>query len=244
MITFHLTSCHDFVHEMQSNSVDLILTDPPYGIDYQSGRRKVKRAKIHDDNNLDWLPEWSKQMYRVLKPNKHLYCFTRADVHAIFRHYLEEAGFTFIQKLVWVKNNHGSGDLNGAYAPMHEEILFMCKGQKPKLNGKRIPDVLEFDSVPENERHHPTQKPVDLLRVFIEKSTSAPPSSVHGGRVGDGGLVFDPFAGVASTAVACIEACNGTKSAPRNFIGCEINYGYHIIGQQRIQSAQSQIKLL
>ena len=95
--------------------------------------------------------------------------------------------------LVWVKNNHGSGDLKGDYAPQTEYIIYANGNGKRKLNGKRVCNVLNFKKT--KNQLHPTEKPVDLLQFLIEKSTK------------EGETVLDCFAGSGSTGLAA-KNCN------------------------------------
>ena len=77
--------CLDGLKKLDDNSVDTIITDPPYGISFQSNYRKDKFNYLQNDDNLDWLPEFVEQIYRVLKDNTHFYCFCRWDVYQIGR---------------------------------------------------------------------------------------------------------------------------------------------------------------
>lgn len=205
-------SCFDLMRELPDNSVDLALTDPPYGIDYQSNRRtaREKLPKFANDVSLEWVPDWVDEMYRVLKDNTHFYCFTRFDTYPVF--YSEIARrFDVKNCLIWVKNNHGSGDLNGSYAPQYEMIIFGTKGKR-HLNGRRDADVMDCDNVPSAQRFHSTQKPVELLRVLIEKSSDP------------GDLVLDPFAGTGSCGLACKAASHHDGDGhERNFLLFELN---------------------
>ena len=106
--------------------------------------------------------------------------------------------------LVWEKNNHGSGDLLGDYAPKYELIIFCSNGSK-KLNGGRSSNVIKCAKMPTD--NHPTEKPTNLLRHLIEKSTNK------------GDLVLDTFAGSFSTARAC-------KEIGRDFICFEVEPEY------------------
>jgi site-specific DNA-methyltransferase (adenine-specific) len=188
--------CFELMPQLPAESVDLVLTDPPYGIDYQSNRR-VKREKLpkfDNDMDLSWVESWVEQVHRVLKDNCHFYCFTRFDTYPIFYNAISRF-FKVKNCLIWVKNNHGSGDLDGSWAPQSEMIIFAAKGRR-LLNGSRDPDVIHCPNIPSARRHHATQKPVELLRVLIEKSTEP------------GELVLDPFAGVGSTGLACLDTQN------------------------------------
>ena len=114
--------------------------------------------------------------------------------------------------IVWNKNNTSMGDLKGSYAPKHEFILFGHKGRK-LINGFRYPDVLEAKRT--GNKLHPTQKPIDLLEIFIKTSSN------------EGDTVFDGFMGSNSTGIASIKN-------NRRFIGIELDIDYYNTAKQRI----------
>ena len=207
----------ELLPQIPDGSVDLLLTDPPYGIDYQSNRRIVmpKLPKIAGDVDLSWLPDFVKEAYRVLKNNRHFYCFCRWDTYPIFKTIIERR-FQVKNALIWVKNNHGSGDLTGAYAPKYEMMIFACKGRR-KLNDKRESDILQCPTVSSKARRHPTQKPLDLLEFLIRKSTKK------------GEIVLDPFAGVGSTAKAA-------RRIGRQYLAYEISEHFHQEGVEFLES--------
>lgn len=210
--SFLCCDCFAEIRKLPDECVDLVLTDPPYGIDYQSNRRvaRPKLPKFANDAQLDWLEEWVDQMYRVLKPDRHFYCFTRFDAYPEFYRQISRR-FQIKNCLIWHKNNHGSGDLNGAYAPQYEMIVFAVKGKRP-LNGTRESDVLPCDNVPSALRRHATQKPKELLRQLIEKSTE--PDEI----------VLDPFAGTGSTGLACLDKeQRHSDRQERRYVLLEIN---------------------
>ena len=204
--------CFELMGELPDGSIDLVLTDPPYGIDYQSNRRvaREKLPKFANDVDLSWVDGWVDEVHRVLKENTHFYCFTRFDMYPVFYTSICRR-FKVKNCLIWVKNNHGSGDLNGSFAPQYEMIIFAVKGKRD-LNGPRDSDVLDCDNVPSVRRHHATQKPVELLRQLIEKSTE--PDNV----------VLDPFGGSGSTGLACIDTKHphGDKHE-RSYVLFELN---------------------
>lgn len=181
--------CLDVMRSMPSGSVDLIVTDPPYGMGYVSARRKhsndVTVPIVNDeefDPGFNWA--WIREAHRVMKDNTHIYLFC-SDHHLgrfreIVGHY-----FDIKRLLVWVKDNHSSGDLEGDYGHKTEFILFAHKGRR-KLNGARLPNVLEYPRV--NNLLHSCQKPEPLIGLLIEKSSKP------------GEVVFDPFLGSGTTA--------------------------------------------
>jgi len=193
----------DGIKQVLDNSIDLVVTDPPYGMKFQSNYRKVKHKSIQNDDNLDWLYGWAVELKRVCKDEAHLYVFCSWHNVDIFK---QELGAYFKIKniLIWEKNNTGMGDLEGDYAPKYEMIIFCSNGIK-KLNGGRDANILKAKRT--GNENHPTEKPVNLISYLIEKSSNK------------GDLVLDTFAGSFSTAQAC-------KQKERNFICFEIEKDY------------------
>ncbi|MCX6639151.1 MAG: site-specific DNA-methyltransferase [bacterium] len=210
--------------QLPDHSIDLILTDPPYKT-YQSNRPQAHaKVKVIDQALFD-LEYFARESYRVLKDSCHLYCFCDHLTFSEIRAELERVGFQYKNCLVWVKNNHGSGDLRGNWAPQHEFIIFASKGRGQPLNGKRRSNVLlkrhtdgslEFFQKVSNYRYnHGTSKPVDILRIILQVSS----------RPGD--LVFDPYGGSGSTAEACV-------LEERSYLLTEIDPDHHSEAQERI----------
>ena len=212
--------CMELLSEIGSKSIDLVLTDPPYGMSFQSGKRKIKHKKIEGDDGLDWLPDWVSEINRVTKDDAHLYIWCSWHKVDVFKIELEKY-FKIKNLLVWAKNGGGMGDLNGGYGGCHELCFFINEGKH--LNGIRDTDVIDKAYRTGND-YHPTQKPINLMEYLIEKSS----------QVGD--LVLDCFSGSGTTAIAC----NNTK---RNFIGSEIDKEFYDISVKRINNETSQVKL-
>lgn len=210
--------CGDCLEGMKlipDKSIDLVLTDPPYGMDYQSAWRTATPVfqKIELDQDITWFPLFAEQIHRILKDNSHCYIFCNDYAISHFRQELEALDFNVKRTLVWVKNNHTSGDLEGDYGNKTEFILFCQKGRR-KLNGRRDTNVLNYNRV--QDLKHPTQKPEDICQYLIGKSS------------GWGQLICDPFMGSWTTARAC-------KDLGRNFIGFELNEKYCQIGEERLR---------
>jgi site-specific DNA-methyltransferase (adenine-specific) len=202
---------------LPDNSVDCVITDPPYGIDYKSNRRTVtdKFYKIINDVNLNWLDDFVSEIYRVMDDNTATYIFCSWHNVDVFKVTIERK-FKVKNILVWVKNNHGSGDLKAGFAPKHEFVIYAHKGRSLFRNG-RASDVLEFKKITSSKLTHPTEKPVDLMELLVSKNTDV------------GQVILDPFMGSGSTGIACV-------NTGRNFIGCELDKGYFDIAQKRIES--------
>ena len=212
--------CLELMKGMPDGSVDMILTDPPYGMNYQSNRRTStpKFKKIKGDTEVSWYKAFIRECYRVLKSDSHAYVFCNEYNVSHFRKMQEDAGFNNKRTLIWLKNNHTSGDLLGDYGNKTEYINFMHKGRR-LLNGKRNNNVLEFKRVQSSV--HPTEKPIDLLEFLIEKSTT------------EGDVILDPFAGSGTTGVAC-------QNLNRNFILMEQEPEYVEIIKERLKASKGE----
>jgi len=213
--------CLEGMKRMPDKSVDMILTDPPYGMSFQSDHRKIKYEKIKGDSNLDWLDDFVDEIYRVTKPNTAHYMF--CSFHHIDK-FKQAIGRKFKIKniLTWVKNNTSMGDLKGDFAPKTEFIIFFHKGRR-LINGTRDPNVLEFKRT--QNKLHPTQKPVDMIEYMIGKFSD------------EGDVILDPFMGSGTTAIACL-------NTDRQYIGFELDEGYYNIAQDRINNHVQQLALL
>jgi len=207
--------CLELMKDIPDGSVDMILTDPPYGMSFQSNRRKEIYKKIKGDKDLSWLEEFVDESYRIAKDSTAHYVFCSYHNIDIFKQCIERK-FKIKNILTWVKNNTSMGDLRGNFAPKTEFIIFFHKGRRV-INGKRDSNVLEFKKT-KNELH-PTQKPVDMMEFMIKKFSD------------EGELILDPFMGSGSTGVACI-------NTNRNFIGMELDENYFEIAKKRIEEAK------
>lgn len=203
--------------DIPDGSVDMVLTDPPYGIDFRSNYRKQKYQSIKNDKSLDWLESFVDELHRILKENTAVYCFCSWHNVDLFKKVFEQK-FKIKNIIVWEKNNTSMGDLKGSYAPKHEFVIFAHKGRR-LINGFRYPDIIKAKRT--GNKHHPTEKPVDLLEIFINTSSDEKQT------------VFDPFMGSGSVGVACV-------NTGRRFIGMELDPGYFEIAQKRIAAAENQ----
>lgn len=160
--------------------IDLVVTDPPYGINFYSNHSKNKEYRdslksvngiLNDKDNIDFLETVAIQLFRLLKQNTHMYWFTRWGKVEEQKPMLERVGFKVKNNLIWMKNNWSMGDLKGAYAGQYECILFCQKGRRElnEVDGKkRHVDILQFDRIPPNKLIHSHQKPVELLELLIK----------------------------------------------------------------------------
>jgi site-specific DNA-methyltransferase (adenine-specific) len=206
--------CLELMKTIPDGSVDMVLADPPYGMSFQSNHRKEKHNKIVGDNSLEWLNDFTDEIFRALKDNTASYVFCSFHWIDKFKQSLERK-FKIKNILVWEKNNTSMGDLRGDFAPKVEFILFIQKGRR-LINGKRDPNIFKFSRTGNN--FHPTEKPVDLCEYLIGKFSS------------DDAIILDPFMGSGTTGVAC-------ANLGRDFIGIELDEKYFTIAQERINNA-------
>lgn len=219
-----LGNCVDEMKKLPDKCADLVVTDPPYGIDYQSRLRSDEFDKIEGDKKNDPILSWAFcQSNRVLKDNTHFYTFTCWNVLPRFIYLLEYWNFKLRNCIIGKRAGHSCGALDYTFAPSHEMILFAHKGKR-KFNAtqikrledgkgyvKRFDDLIDWLPVNEPDKNlmfHPTQKSLELIEFFIMLSSNK------------GDIVIDPFSGSGITAIAAWDL-------KRKFICYEVNPEYH-----------------
>lgn len=209
----------DIMSRIPEESVDLIVTDPPYRV-ISGGKPHKKRqpsgmlskndGKIFDYNDVN--PEiWIPQLYRILRSQGHCYIMTNTLNMENYLKICREAGFGLHNILCWHKNNVTPSRW---YMKNCEFTLFLRKGKAKPINNVGSKMIHEFDNIIGN-KSHPTEKPVDLMRFYIANSSN------------EGDFVFDPFMGTGSTGVAA-------TSINRKFLGIEIDKQYFDVAQKRL----------
>jgi len=126
--------CLKIIEMMPNDFLDCIITDPPYGISYQSAKRidKTKwKPKIANDETP--FTDWIKPSFDKLKEGGRLICFYRWDVQDEFLYTIKKAGYEVKSQIVWDKVVHGMGDLSGEFAPQHELMIYATKGRYIKV---------------------------------------------------------------------------------------------------------------
>lgn len=209
-----------WLQRLQDESIDLVITDPPYeSLEKHRKRGTTTRLKHSKASSNDWFeifknerfPSLFTELYRVLRKNSHFYMFCDQETMFVAKPMAEAAGFRFWKPLVWDKQRIGMGY---HYRARYEFILFFEKGKR-KLNNLGIPDIIESPRV---WRGYPTEKPVDVSKVLIEQSTEL------------GELVIDPFCGSGSSGVAAIEM-------GRAFMGCDLGEEANLVSRRRLSDA-------
>jgi adenine-specific DNA-methyltransferase len=200
--------CVEVMQELPDASVDCVVTDPPYLVNYKSSDGRGYRND--DPTDTSWLVPAFAQMYRVLKWDSFcvsFYGFTKAEA---FLAAWRQCGFDIVGQLIWVKKYPSSEKFVRYY---HEQAYLLAKG-RPRKPRYRLPSVLEWRYT--GNELHPTQKPVmtilPLVMAFSEQ----------------GDLVLDPFAGSGSTAVAA-------QQLGRRYIGIELDPTYARHAEERLR---------
>ena len=194
--TFHLAQSDAvaWLRALPSESVDLVITDPPYeSLEKHRAIGTTTRLKHSKSSSNDWFaifpnarfPELFAEVYRVLRRNSHFYLFCDPETMFVAKPDGEKAGFKFWKPLIWDKRKIGMGY---HYRARYECILFFEKG-KQKLNDLGIADIIE---VPRISGGYPAEKPAAVSEVLIRQSTEP------------GQLVVDPFMGSGSVGVAAV----------------------------------------
>lgn len=207
---------------LKAESVDLVVTDPPYGVEWQSSWRNEGFGRIDGDGTeaVALVAAVSSEIVRLIRPRRHVYTFGLAIVDPMLPATAE---------LVWDKERIGMGNLSQVWGPSHEPIYFHVRASDRK-DGERgrgnlaarlrrgsVLRVPRLNAV--QVKRHPTEKPVALLRQLVESSSAF------------GEAVLDPFAGVGSTLVAAI-------LEGRRALGVEIEEKYARIAVERVIEAE------
>lgn len=181
---------------VNGQTVDFILTDPPYNVDYEgktAEKLKIDNDKLEDDDFYDLLLKAFSNMVEHAKPGANFFVFHSDSQETIFRETLEKAKVRWHQTWQWIKN---SIVLGHGWAHYQNEPIWVGwkEGAAHYNTGRRdLSTVLEFDR-PTRSLEHPTMKPLDLLGYLIKE----------GSKKGD--LCLDLFGGSGSTLIACDQA--------------------------------------
>lgn len=197
--------CLHVLRQLPDEFVDLIVTDPPYGVRYQD---RLGRTVANDDDPTRVLGAFT-DLYRVLRPDSLCISFYGWGLVDEFFRAWRKAGFRPIGHIVWVKD-YASRARFLRYR--HEQAYVLAKGQ-PKLPAQPIDDVQPW--VYSGNTDHPTQKAVRILTPLIEAFTRR------------GQLVLDPFAGSGSTLVAAL-------ITGRRYLGIELEQKYCGLARRRL----------
>lgn len=199
---------------LNKKTYDLLLSDPPYGMDFKSGwntKDKIQNDKIEDTVVL--FEEVLKECVPLLKDDAHFYLFGNINYLPQIKPIIEKY-LTLKNILIWDRQIIGMGDLK-SYGNSYDIVYFGYNKKWKDLNGTRDRDILNFQRVDPAKNIHPTEKPLDMLEYLIKKSSQ------------ENDKILEPFAGGGSTLVAA-------KNTNRKATGIEIENKYVELIKQRI----------
>ena len=218
---------HDFMGEIPSGSVDLILTDPPYCISKKTGFSDVVNGVERFAVSMDFGP-WDHVEINLDDMAHVFYKSLRRGGTAIVwydlwkigkvKDAMEMAGFKMIRQIIWQKTNPVPLNMRATYLSNSREMAVVgVKVGKPTFNSEYDSGIYEYP-IPRHKgkRQHPTQKPLLLFEDLVNKHSN------------QGDLVVDPFLGAGTTGVAAVKNF-------RNFTGCDIDENYVRISQERMK---------
>ena len=230
------------MRDLPANSVDCIWTDPPYllsndGVTCVAGRRVSVNKGEWDrssgfESDHEFNLSWLRECHRILKPAGTIWVTGTLHIYLSVGMAMMQLGFRILNDITWEKSNpppnlgcrcftHSTETLLWATkAPKgsKHKYTFHYQDMKAENGGKQMKTVWKFQAAPKSEKlhgKHPTQKPVALIDRCLRASTNP------------GDVVFDPFAGTASTGVAALPL-------GRTFVGCEVSEQYARIGGKRL----------
>jgi len=198
--------CMEAMREMKDESIDLIITDPPYNIGQSNKRTKVGDKII---SNKEAWGEWDdfdnkefdefmfnllKECKRILKEGVSFYCFTAREKNGFYCDYAcHNLGFTYQNTIAMIKENPLPRFTKTNWRIAFELAFYISKG-KPKtfnfINQQKMVNVQKY-VIGKKESTHPTEKPLKVFKLLIEASSN------------EKDLVLDPFMGSGTTAISC-----------------------------------------
>ena len=172
--------CIEGMKKLPDNSIDLVITDPPYG----TKTNPRESFMVGEFSNI--MPLVLPELHRLLKPDGAFYCFTSWTVMSdwLLRY---QQYFKLQNIIIWDKEKHSGCYSSQSWQFTWEGIFFGIKGKRPIYD--YMPDVIRSN---EKGRRHAMQKPVDIIEKLLKASSQK------------GDLILDPFIGSGTTGVACV----------------------------------------
>jgi len=197
----------DYMAKQGDETFDLILADPPWGIEMDTKSRLSKESGVEYDDSLEYsialVDEACREFYRILKPDTHMYMYFGIANYGIFRDIIKDAGFEVDPVPVIYNKDRGGSAAKGKTYPKAYEVIFHCWKGSRKLNTTHH-NVYTISRPEGYKRIHSAQKPVEMNRALVEASTDP------------GERVLIPFMGSGSAVIA-------SAKAERYVVGTELD---------------------
>lgn len=184
------TKADTYTALMDGKAANLVVTDPPYNVNYEGSAGKIKNDNMENDKFYQFLFDAFSNMEKVMANDASIYVF-HADTEGLnFRKAFSDAGFYLSGTCIWKKQSLVLG--RSPYQWQHEPVLYgwKKKGKHQWYTGRKESTIWEFDK-PKKNADHPTMKPVPLIAYPIKNSSMT------------NSIVLDPFGGSGSTLIAC-----------------------------------------
>ena len=207
----HNMDCLEYMKTVPDKYFDLVLTDPPYGIgmDGKVGINGAGRAKEYQNKNWDKSTPSKEIFDEIIRISKNQIIFGA-------NHFIDKIPYPSSCWIVWDKDNTGNfADSELAWTSFKTAV----RNYIFRWNG-----MLQQDMANKEERHHPTQKPVELFKMILRDYAVK----------NDFKTIFDPFMGSGTTAIAC-------KSLGLDYVGCELDKDYYEIINKRLSQVQGSL---
>ena len=245
----HHGDCLELMKEIEDKSIDCIVTDPPYGIDYSAFR--TQRGNLLNDKSLEWVNDFAFLCSKVLKNECHLYCFVDVEYCPEFIFAFRNNGFKIRNLLTIPRAVKGNGG-DRIFQQTFEFCIFATLGSKdegrkfnqtqilkPSLdyikdkryNAQewlyRLPDNWYWTKASEHNSKndlHPTQKNLECIKNMVELSSN------------ENEIILDPFCGSGTT-------CLASYQLKRQYIGIELDEKYYKVSCERLDIERSQLRL-
>lgn len=225
--------CLEGMKSFPDESIDLIVTDPPYKLTARGNSGTMsgywtnditKKGKVFENNDVE-IEDYLGEFYRILKDTSHCYIMCNNLNLPHFFEVISKSKFNFVKLLVWDKCTKICGKY---YMGQVEHIFLLRKGGDKPINDCGTSDLLSFpnkkDKAYNGANIHDSQKPIALFQTMIENSSN------------EGDIVLDPFMGSGTTGFVA-------NKLGRHYVGIELNPEYVEMAERRIGLEKSQLKL-
>ena len=223
-IDIRLGNAIELIKSLPAESIDCVVTDPPYRVTQRGNagntggmltKEMYIQGRVFAENDVK-INDFASEPYRVLKEQTHCYVMSNQINLQPYLNELTRVGFKITRVLVWDKGNKIT---NMFYMGQVEFIIFCRKGKSKRVNNCGISDLIAIPNKKTKRKdgtnYHDTEKPVALMQLFVEQSTT------------EGDVILDPFVGIGATAVACAKT-------GRRFIGYELDKTYYAVAVGRV----------
>ena len=214
--TLHHGDCLDILPTLEANSVDAVVTDPPYMINTKSDGNGKLSPWADRVNAASWYRQWMEETRRILRPSGCLWSFLNWRSFVTFQKATDDMRWSIESIMIWDKDWIGPGGPKGL-RPSYELVALWAMPEF-SIENRSVYDIQKFPWSSQKPNGHPAEKPQSLVEFLINISTDS------------GAVILDPFMGSGTTGAACVQSS-------RQFIGVELDPYWIDYAEQRIRNA-------